>query len=819
MSCATVAVGVVAVGFLALAARAGEPVAVRVVSAPPTTGPAALHPCYRPPLLPAPLLRLPIGSIRPQGWLRRQLVLQADGMVGHLEEISKWCNYEGNAWVNPEKGHSGWEEMPYWLKGYGDMAYVLGDEGRIARARRWIDAILASQREDGWFGPRGLLTSLNGKADLWPNMIVLNILQSWYEFSGDKRVLPFMARYFRWQLDYPEKDFLAGYWPKMRAGDNLESIHWLYNRTGEKWLLDVAAKVHRCCADWSGGVINWHGVNIAQGFREPAIWYMQAGDEKFLRATDRNYDTVMGLYGQFPGGGFAADENCRKGYHDPRQGFETCAVVEFMHSFEMLTRLTGNPVWADRCEELAFNTLPAALTPDLKALHYLTCANQVQLDRHNKAPGIQNGGTMFSYSPGAVYRCCQHNVAHGWPYYAQELWLATADGGLCASLYAASEVSARVGAGQTVKITEETDYPFGERITFRVSAAGPVRFPLYLRVPRWCVAPAVAMNGQALAVEARGPAYVAIDRTWADGDTLTLTLPMNLGVRLWKQNNDAVSVDYGPLTFSLKIGERWERYGKNEKWPDWEVFPTTPWNYGLELDEANPVSSLTLRRREGPIAAQPFTPDAAPIEITATARRIPAWTLDPRGLLNPLQRSPARSAEPPEKVTLIPMGCARLRISAFPTVRTAPGAHEWTAPPAPPAASHCWSNDTTTALNDGLIPKSSADQSIPRFTWWDHKGTVEWVQYDFEKPRRVKGVEVYWFDDTGRGGCRVPESWRVLWRDGEQWKAVAGAGAYGVELNTFNKVSFDPVETRGLRLEVRLQKGFSGGILEWRVVE
>src|SRR6185503_20570819 len=211
--------------------------------------------------------------------------------------------------------------------------------------------------------------------------------------------------------------------------------------------------------------------------------YLQTRDEKFLRAAERNYETVMDLYGQFPGGGFGGDENCRPGFTDPRQGFETCGMVEFMHSFEMLTKISGNPIWSDRCEEMAFNSLPASLTPDWKGLHYLTCANQPQLDKNNHAPGVQNGGTMFSYSPFEVYRCCQHNVSHGWPYYAEELWLATHDGGLCASLYAESEVPAKVADGTPVTIREDSDYPFSDTITFTLSLAGPVKFPLHSRIP------------------------------------------------------------------------------------------------------------------------------------------------------------------------------------------------------------------------------------------------------------------------------------------------------------------------------------------------
>ena len=361
--------------------------------------------------------------------------------------------------------------------------------------------------------------------------------------------------------------------------------------------------------DWTSGVHDWHNVNLSQGFREPGVYYQQGREERFLRAAENNYQTIMGIYGQFPGGGFAGDENCRPGYTDPRQGFETCGIVEFMHSFEMLTKISGNPLWADRCEDIAVNSLPAALTPDLKGLHYLTCANQVQLDKENKAPEIQNDGTMFSYSPFERYRCCQHNVSHGWPYYAEELWLATPDRGLCASLYAASEVSAKVGEGTSVKVSEETDYPFGDTVTLKISAAQPVKFPLYLRIPRWCADASVKINGKSVRCAPKPLAYVVLEREWKDGDTVSLRLPMEVRVQTWEKNQNAVSVSYGVLTFSLKIGERWQRCGGTDAWPESEVFPTTPWNYGLVLDDKNPAKSFkVVKRSGGALPAQPFTP-------------------------------------------------------------------------------------------------------------------------------------------------------------------------------------------------------------------
>jgi hypothetical protein len=279
-----------------------------------------------------------------------------------------------------------------------------------------------------------------------------------------------------------------------------------------------------------------------------------------------------------------------------------------------------------------------------------------------------------------------------------------------------------------------------------------------------------------------------------------------------------VSVDYGPLTFSLKIGEQYVRYGGKGDWPELEVFPTTPWNYGLVLDDKEPARSLELVRRPGAVAEEPFTPEAVPLEVKAKARKIPGWTLDRTGLAGQLRDSPVRSDEPVEAMTLIPMGAARLRITAFPTIGSGPDAHTWPDRSGVTAsASHVYEGDTLDALDDGLLPASSNDDTIPRFTWWDHKGTVEWVQYEYAKPREISSAQVYWFDDTGRGRCRVPASWKLLYKDGDSWNPVEEASAYGVALDRFNRVTFKPVQTSGLRLGVQLQKDFSGGILEWDV--
>lgn len=640
----------------------------------PDSGPNEFAVGNREPLAPSAFRKLPIGAIRPEGWIRKQLELEANGFTGRLTEISPWLDKKNNAWLSPTgKGEHGWEEVPYWLKGFGDLGYVLGDKRIIAEAKTWIDGVLASERPNGYFGPESNLTANGGKPDVWPNMVMLCALRSYYEVTGDKRVLRLMSRYFRWQLTIPDSDFLLSYWEPQRAGDNIASVVWLYNRTGEAWLFALIEKLHRRSADWVNGVPDWHGVNMSQGFREPAEYYQLKLDPKLIASTENDYETMRRDYGDVPGGLYAADENARSGYSDPRQATETCTMVEMMLSDEMLLSITGDPAWAERCEDVTFNSLPASMTPDLKGLHYLTSPNLIQIDKGSKAPELQNGGAMLLFNP-YDYRCCQHNVSHGWPYYAEHLWLATANNGLGVALYGPSTVTANVGKGTPVTIREETEYPFDETVTFHISPAKPTSFPLTLRWPSWCADPAIKINGTAYRPQGAPGGYVIVERTWHTGDTLVLHLPMR--IRTQPQYMGSVSVQRGPLSYSLRIGERYERDGGTDAFPAYAVYPTTPWNYGLVTEG----QAFKFVRRKMPADGQPFTPEAAPVEIIARARKIPNWRSDKLGLVGLLQPMPARSKQPVESVALIPMGCTRLRISAFPLASDSASAHDWHAP-------------------------------------------------------------------------------------------------------------------------------------------
>ena len=543
---------------------------------------------------------------------------------------------------------------------------------------------------------------------------------------------------------------------------------------------------------------------------------------------------------------FGGDEKSRPGYVGPRQAVETCAMVEMMNTCEtMFTQVDGDVRWADRCEDVAFNSYPAATMPDMTALRYLTAPNHIVSDRLPKNPDINNGGAMYLMSP-HLHRCCQHNHAHGWPYYAEHLWLATPDNGLCAMLYCDSSVTAQAADGQTVTLDQTTRYPFDERIVITVHVESPVAFPLYLRLPAWCDNAQLAINYQDVLLETEGGRYLRIDRTWNDGDRGELVLPAAVSLRYWAAHGQCVSVDRGPLTYSLAIGEEYVRSeaagaegsliaeqeaDAHTRWPEWQIFPTTPWNYGLVLDEDDAATSFQIEHRPWPKSDMPWTYEGA------SDRADHDRTTD-RRLETPEEQSgrrhdcsPVRSDAEDETVTLLPMGACRLRLSAFPTIGSGEDAHDWTTTPLVSyqalemsdgrriVFSHLHARETPMAAVDGTLPSRSGDLTIPRATFWPYRGTEESVRLEFAKPRQVHGVEVYWFDDTGRGSCRVPASATLRFFQADQWVPTTPSAAVPVELDRMNRLEITPVHTKAIELKIQLRQDYSGGVLEVRIIE
>lgn len=657
------------------------------------------------PLVNTPLIKLPVTTIKPKGWLHEYLIRQKNGLTGNLGNISAWLQKKDNAWLSKDgKGQYGWEEVPYWLKGYANIGYILNDQSMIHESQVWLNGVLNSQREDGNFGPVHLE---NGVEDFWPKMIMLYCLQSYYEYNHDPKILSFMTKFFEYQKQYSEDKFLKLYWQGLRGGDNLHSVLWLYNQTGESWLLDLAQKIHKCSVSWENRnteykepnhekkngqkwpewfnlLPDWHNVNIAQGYREPATYYQVSHNTQNLRNSYDVFRIIREYFGQVPGGLFGSDEVARPGYDDPRQGMETCGMVEEMNSSENMLRITGDIFWADQTENVAFNSFPAATMADFKSLRYITSPNMVLNDSKNHAPGINNTGPFLMMNPFSS-RCCQHNHTQGWPYFNENMWMATQDNGLAAVLYGANEVSAKVGNGQMVKIEEVSNYPFEENITFMIHIEKATEFPFYLRIPEWAKGAEIFLNNKKIETKTIAGQFVKLTSKWEQNDRITLKLPMKVNLTAWQKNKNSVSVNYGPLTFSLKIQEnyiqksstetaigdsRWQENVETKDWPSYEIQPASAWNYGLSASTLSlSPNAVKLLKKPWPKNNFPFTLEDCPISLEVDAKKIEDWQLDQYGLCAVLPLSHVQTKSPTEKVKLIPMGAARLRISSFPTVK------------------------------------------------------------------------------------------------------------------------------------------------------
>lgn len=787
------------------------------------------EPFNRAPLKQKPYAPLPLGSVKAEGWLQDTLHRMADGMTGHLDELYGKVVGERNAWL----GGNGdaWERGPYWIDGLLPLAHLLEDESLKKKVRPWIEYTLKHQRNDGYIGPRPMdpePKNVNGmqrqnREDWWPRMVMLKILKNYYTATGDQRVIEALDKYFRYQLrTLPEKPLGKWtFWANRRGGDNLMVVLWFYNVTGKDYLLDLAKLIHEqtypYTKEWGKPdspltkVRGMHCVNIAQGMKEPIIFYQLQPEQRHLEAVDKAFSDLDSNFG-FPTGLYGADEPLHSAA--PSVGSEFCTAVEMMFSLENMFAITGDVDFADRLERVAFNVVPTQATDEFTGRQYYSLVNQVMaVERERPAHFTDHGGKDIAYGVLTGYPCCTTNMHQGWPKFTQHLWMASADHGLAAVAYAPCRVTTEVAGGHTVTIHESGDYPFGETVRFQIETEGQVEFPLHLRIPDWCKNAAIEVNDEKL-VEPGGGRMQKITRTWKDGDVVELRLPMDLRYRRWY--NDSVAFERGPLVYALKIGERWKKVDAGSPARDFlEARPTTPWNYGILSSDLQKLDEKFEVRSVRDVGKNPWSVDTAPVEIEARGVRVPQWKLENRTATAP-PKSPAPAGEnpEPEPITLVPYGSTTLRIAEFPVAT--PGKIPLTQT-ARATVSHMHKSETTAALKDGIKPADSGDQSIPRQTFWPHKGSEEWLEYEWEEPKRVRSVSIYWFDDTGVGQCRTPASWRLLYREDGEWKEVETRDKYGTSADQYNTVTFDPVKTDALRLEVSLRDGFSGGVLEWKV--
>jgi DUF1680 family protein len=619
--------------------------------------PAALW-AQAPAKLPFAYRALPLGQVKPAGWLKNQLRIQANGLGGRLDEF--WPDVGPNSGWLGGSGES-WERGPYFLDGLVPLGYLLDDPTLIAKAKRFVDWTLDNQRPDGGIGPAK-------NQDWWPNMVMLKALTQYQEATGDRRVTQALDRYFRYHLANADRRPLQK-WAVSRWMDEAVSALWLYRRTGDPKLLELVRKLHEQGYDWRKHFADFafkgklakpqtnlttHVVNNAMALKHSAVWWQVTQDPADRDAVYRQLREMDRWHLQ-PGGVHGGDEHYAG--RDPSQGTELCAVVEAMFSLEVMTAILGDPAFGDRLEKIAYNALPATFSADMWAHQYDQQANQALCSLQPRA-WTTNGpqSNLFGLEPN--FGCCTANFHQGWPKLAAHLWMGTRDGGLALVAYGPSVVATSVRGGAKVTVEERTDYPFRESVTLRVKPERKTRFPLEVRIPAWAAEAKLSVNGKAQAGVTPG-AYFRIEREWAPDDTVVIRLPMKL--RETRQIRDSIAIERGPLVYSLRIGEDWRKI--KERFPaeaaDWEVHPTTPWNYAL--------APGTAKATEKPLGARPFSPQGAPVEVRVKARKLPQWKLE-NGSAAPVPQSPVSSSAPLETVTLIPYGSAKLRITAFPAL-------------------------------------------------------------------------------------------------------------------------------------------------------
>ena len=643
--------------------------------------------------LPPVLTPLPLCEISPSGWLSEQIRRSADGYFSHMDDISffmresngwlKWDMTEEEAIAEWEKSRkeygydpygeneyfyaaTAWEEQAYWLRGANKLACLSKNERLAALCDRYFDAILASRRDDGYFGPEALrhVKTKSGTApDLWPHFVMAEALIDRYDSTGDGKIVDLLRAFFGYCLDLPESDSLPPRGERLewqmstqsdRLCDAVPVIMRVYRMTGDEKLASFVRRLDRIAKERPSPDPDRHVVNFAERFRYAAQNYPLSRDRGDIEISRRRYEEHMRTWGQMPGGLYAADENTREGRTDPRQATETCAMGEIVKSFRVMASLTGEPVWADRAERIMFNSYPASHTPDYSALHYLTADNQPELDDRDR--DYDNKGMMTRYTAFG-YRCCQHNAGMSWPNFVSTVFARTSDG-IAHLSYSPASAETKIGENR-VKIDEQTGYPFDLSVKLTVSCDSP--FTLYLRVPSWCEGGLVSSGNASFPLEAKS-GFVRL--TAEDGDVITIDFKASVRFDRYAINNDSVSVGLGPLDFSLRYREIWtdaktrtDRSGR--VWVDRDVKAEDPIFPALDL-------SAPVKIERSPVTDDPFTPETAPVVLTAKGRLVAGWGIGDDLTVMPVPPSPPELEGEELDLELVPLGCMHARLSVFP---------------------------------------------------------------------------------------------------------------------------------------------------------
>ncbi|MBQ8578375.1 MAG: glycoside hydrolase family 127 protein [Clostridia bacterium] len=620
------------------------------------------------------------AEVQPKGWLYTQLKTEAEGLAGNLDRI--WPDVRDSRWIGGTC--EGWERVPYWLDGFIPLAYLLRDEDMIARAKKYIHAILAGQRKDGWICPCD--DENRAGYDMWALLLITKVLVVYAdaEPAEAETVERAVSRALRQAMTHLGEHPLFD-WGRYRWFEGLIAAYWLYERTHEDWILDYCDLLHAQGKDYNKLIDEefeayklperkwqWdtHVVNLSMALKADTLWQKRAvignaddvGTVNSL-ASKHLYETLMQYHGMATGH-FTGDE-CLAG-RAPIQGTELCGVVEAMYSDEWLLAITGDTYWGDLLERLAFNALPATISRDMWSHQYDQQINQIACAPEGNGFSVfgTNGAEANTFGLEPNYGCCTANMPQGWPKFALSAFMKNDDAVFSAS--PVPTVACVTIHSIPVRVACEGGYPFRDSVVYRVTPAAPVEFSLDIRIPGFAVSATV--DGEAVTPGS----VVSVRRVW-DGEQ-TVSVSFGFAVTLDDAGyEDLKCINRGPLLYSLPIGTQWikkeyVRNGVERKAPycDWLLYPTTRWGYafdGAVLDKASFRMNGVLSS-DTPV----FCAERPPVTISVPLVPID-WGCEP-GFAFVAAKLPA-SREPlgaPEVLDLIPYGCTDLRMTALPVI-------------------------------------------------------------------------------------------------------------------------------------------------------
>ncbi len=593
------------------------------------------------------------NEIKPEGWLRRQLQIQAESLSGNLDKV--WRDVRDSAWIGGDA--EGWERVPYWLDGFIPLAYLLEDEDKIARAKKYIDAIISFQKESGWICP--CTEEDIPTYDSWAVQLISKVLVVYYECSRDERIPSVLYRVLKNYHDLLSSGTISLFkWGKYRWFETFIAIDFLKSRYDEEWLTDLAKILKEQGADYSKMTHLWkrpldkwtydtHIVNLGMMLKYEAVSHSILGEE-YTDVAEKLSD-VLKTYNGTPVGLFTGDE-CLSGL-SPIQGTELCAVAEQMYSYEHLFAATGDFKWAERLEVLTFNALPATISDDMWAHQYVQMSNQIACIRFpGKAIFGTNGREAHLFGLEPNYGCCTANFNQAWPKFA-----------LSAFMHKGDEVISVVPVPSSLKTDDysvilKTNYPFENSFEYFVEAKKD--FKLLVRIPSF--AKSLKVNGKC----AWGSEIVLEVKA---GESKVFEISFETSPEFFARPHDLHSVRCGSLVFSLPIEyeKKMYEYERNEverKFPycDYEYIPKSEWNYAF--------SALELKLNQKALSDIPFSSENPPVTLTAKMKQIP-WGLAERHenvcAKVPESRTPISDEK---EIELYPYGCAKLRMTEMPII-------------------------------------------------------------------------------------------------------------------------------------------------------